>query len=142
MLVHVDSSALAALLLDEPNPVDFTVLPDTVYASDLAAVEVRRVFQRLRLDQKITDVELVGYLDALVEAEQRLTFVAISRRVLLRAGQSFPTHVRTLDAIHLATAVENAASRADESVTFVTHDVRLGLAAQALGFAVVGTEHA
>jgi hypothetical protein len=45
---------------------------------------------------------------------------------------------RTLDGIHLATALMMR-ERAEESLTFATHDVRQGDAARALGFAVIGT---
>jgi hypothetical protein len=60
----------------------------------------------------------------------------IDRQVLARAADPFPTLVRTLDAIHLATALLVRAEH--EDMVFATHDAKLGLAARALGFSVIG----
>jgi hypothetical protein len=57
--------------------------------------------------------------------EQRLTYLAITRQMLVRPAAPSPTHVRTLDAIHLGTALVNAETSDDEQVRFLTLDVRL-----------------
>ncbi len=48
------------------------------------------------------------------------------------------TPVRTLDAIHLVTALMVRERTADMELVFATHDERQASAAEALGFAVVG----
>jgi hypothetical protein len=63
--------------------------------------------------------------------------IAVARSVLDRAGSSFPLPVKTLDAIHLATALQLRERRYQELV-FATHDRQQGRAAAALGFEVIG----
>jgi predicted nucleic acid-binding protein len=139
VVAHLDSSVVVASLLGEPNRLDLGTISGTLYASDLLAVEVRRVLHRLRLDGQLTDDELADRFMELASVESSITFVDLSREVLLRASAPFGTHVRTLDAIHLATAELNAADVGDgEPVTFVTHDVRLAGAARAMGFSLLG----
>ena len=139
MVVHLDSSAVVASLLGEPHRLDLGRISGTLFASELLAVEVRRVLHRLRLDGQLTDLELADRLTELARVESSITFIDISREVLLRAAAPFGTHVRTLDAIHLATAEINAADVGDgQPVTFVTHDVRLGRAVLAMGFSLLG----
>ena len=61
----------------------------------------------------------------------------LTRTVLRRAALPMATPVRTLDAIHLATALM-VRERTDDAVVFLTHDGRLSVAARALGFAIGG----
>lgn len=56
----------------------------------------------------------------------------LERPVLARALEPFPAPVRTLDAIHLASAVFLRDQGQD--VTVATYDVRMGDAVRALGF--------
>jgi predicted nucleic acid-binding protein len=71
------------------------------------------------------------------EAERNLAsldLVPINRAVLRRAGGAFPMPVKTLDAIHLATALlweEHAGE-----IVFLTHDRQLANAARACGLTV------
>ena len=62
----------------------------------------------------------------------RLAMLELERPVLARALEPFPVPVRTLDAIHLASAVFLRDQR--QEVTVMTYDVRMGDAARALGF--------
>ena len=57
------------------------------------------------------------------------------RRVLSRAGRPFPVEpIRTLDAVHLATA--ELLGEPPQLVTIVTRDARAGDNARPLGYAV------
>jgi predicted nucleic acid-binding protein len=64
---------------------------------------------------------------------QRLDLVRVNDRILNSAGLLRPPEVRSLDAIHLATAQELG----DELTALVTYDDRLAAAAQGLGYRVV-----
>jgi predicted nucleic acid-binding protein len=64
---------------------------------------------------------------------QRLDLVRVNDRILNAAGVLRPLEVRSLDAIHLATAVELG----DELQAFVTYDERLATAATTLGYKVL-----
>jgi hypothetical protein len=74
--------------------------------------------------------------EAILGSLQAFRLVEPSPAVLERAADPFPVFVATLDAIHLATALELRADYGD--LSFATHDVKLGSAARALGFQVLG----
>ncbi len=59
-------------------------------------------------------------------------FVEMSRAVLARALQPFPVPVRTLDALHLASAAHLREHGAD--VSLATYDVRMREAGLGMGF--------
>ena len=88
----------------------------------LSAVEVQRAVARKRPDA-VSAVS--GYLEDLV-------LVTLDRAIVSRAGGLAPAPLRSLDAIHLATALELGS----ELVAFVTYDLRLTEAARAMGLEV------
>lgn len=106
---------------------------DAFYTSEIARVESFRALDRLRLESRISDRDIAEALGVLREVLEEFNRIALSGAVLNRAAESFPTVVATLDAIHLASALL-AARELKEELIFVTHDVRQGLAAQAVGF--------
>lgn len=63
--------------------------------------------------------------------------VDVTRTVLRRTAEPFPTPLGTLDAIHLATALAWREA-SGEALTMATHDKALGMAARAVGLEVVG----
>ena len=64
------------------------------------------------------------------------TLVMSTPAILERAADPFPVSIATLDAIHLATALELRAEI--DELDLATHDARLANAARALGFRVTG----
>jgi predicted nucleic acid-binding protein len=93
-------------------------------SSVLAAVEVPRAATRA-LGDVSTAVTAVLELVNLVE---------LDRRVLESAAALEPVELRTLDAVHLATAL----SLGDIVGTFLTYDERLRSAAETAGLATLG----
>jgi hypothetical protein len=63
-------------------------------------------------------------LQQLDEVLDAFVLVDVTRDILLRAASAGPTELRTLDAIHLATALA-----LDMPIEFVTYDRRLAQAA-------------
>jgi len=124
-LVYLDASALVKLVVAEAETAALlTYLADRPHAatSVLATVEVARALGRVGLDQQ-----------ARIEAVfDRLVVVGLGDDIVARAGRVGPPTLRTLDAIHLATALELGADLA----AFVTYDGRLGESARALGIPV------
>ena len=123
--LYADSSALVKLVLDEPESAAlerFVGDPVALITSELAIVEVRRAV-------RIADPAW----NAAVEAEELLTsleLVSVSTHVLRRASELASLELRTLDAIHVASAERVGAG------SVVTYDRRLAEAAERLGLTV------
>lgn len=123
-VIYVDTSALGALLIDQPESsallewLDHT--PATLVSSDLLETELRRVAVREGLDQ----TEVTRVLDGVALA-------AIDRAVYRGAGFLPMSYLRTLDALHLEAAI-----RLDVSAV-LTYDRRLGEAARSVGLEVI-----
>jgi predicted nucleic acid-binding protein len=83
--------------------------------------------------------ELADAMMELLAIERSLSFLAVTSDVLERASRPMPTTVRTLDAIHLASAVVIREEMLPDLV-FATHDRQQAIAARVLGFEVIGVE--
>jgi predicted nucleic acid-binding protein len=125
-VAYVDSSALAKLLLVEagsPAMLQWYVEIERAATSRIGIIETRRAVARR-----------VGALDeALIDrAFATVEIVELDRWVAEQAALIRPTLLRTLDAVHLATALQIGPVDA-----FVTYDDRLADAARAVGLPVV-----
>lgn len=136
MTVYLDTSVVLRALLDTEDAVPGWGDWDRAYASELMGVEARRVLDRLRLERALDDGGLADAHGALAATERALGLIRLTPVVLRRAGLPMPTAVKTLDAIHLASALLLAEQREGDLV-FGTYDRRQGTAARALGFGVV-----
>jgi predicted nucleic acid-binding protein len=122
--VYVDTSALVKLIAAEAETrelIPFLGVRPIRIASAIVIVELGRALGR-RPDVDASRSFLV--LD-------RLVLVDTDRRILERAAGLAPAELRSLDAIHLATAIEVR----DSIDAVVTYDDRLAAAAQIHGFA-------
>jgi uncharacterized protein len=70
-----------------------------------------------------------------LEIIDAFAIVELDERIRARAADPFPTLVRTLDALHLASALAVRTATAD--LYLATHDRELAIAAEALGFRVL-----
>jgi predicted nucleic acid-binding protein len=103
--------------------------------SALTLAEASRAILRARLDGRLTAEQERASLQALRRFERRCYVVAITDAVLARARRPFPVEpVRTLDAVHLATA--ELLAEPPPLMTIVTRDARIRDNAEALGYAV------
>jgi uncharacterized protein len=136
VIAYVDASVVVRVLLAEPDPLREWRSLDRLVSSRLLEVECLRALDRLRLLEHVDDRTSGERRRALLDTLATVDVVPLDERILERAAQPFPTLVRTLDAIHLASALE-VRDEIDD-LLFATHDERLGLAASAMGFAVVG----
>lgn len=103
--------------------------------SALTLAEASRAVLRARLSGGITAQQQRGALLTLQRFARRCHIVSVTEEILAHAGHPFPVEpVRTLDAIHLATAEVLGGPPA--LVTIVTRDWRVRDNANALGFAV------
>ena len=124
--VYVDSSALVKLIVREPETDalrQYLTSAGPLTSSILATVEVSRAGARAAPE---STAEMVAVFEA-------LSVLAFDARSAARAAALSPAGLRTLDAIHLATALELAG----DLTAFVSYDDRLCAAARDLGLPVV-----
>ncbi|TAK16533.1 MAG: PIN domain-containing protein [Acidobacteria bacterium] len=135
-LRYLESSALVGLLLEGDKDVASSLSADgDLVASALTFAETSRAIVRATHSRRLGQEELRGILRLLNQIRSRTAAIAISGEILARVGRAFPIEpIRTLDAIHLASAESLGESPA--FVTVVTRDKRLRENAQALGYVV------
>ena len=126
-MIYVDSSAIVKLVVAEPETqalFDYLEGHDELVSSALAKVEVTRALVRAGADDA-----------ALARAEQVLSAIALLHLddpILTSAAALPQPNLRTLDALHLATALS-----AGELEALVVYDRRLSEAAELSGLTVV-----
>ena len=136
MIAYVDSSVVLRIVLGQPDPLPEWSRLERAISSELLRVECLRTIDRLRIRAGLDDRTVADRRGALLETIEAIDLVALDASILSRAAEPFPTLVRTLDALHLASAL--AIREELPSLVFFTHDVTLGLAAAATGFDVWG----
>ena len=137
MTVYLDTSTVLRILLRQPKPLAIWAQWERAYASELLHVEACRVTDRLRLEGALDDQGIADARQQLGRIERAIASVALSRPVLQRAALPMATVVKTLDAIHLASAMLLRERRGVE-LSFATHDPQQARAARALGFDCIG----
>jgi uncharacterized protein len=124
---YLDTSAALKLVVAEEGTTALrrwlASRQERVFSSDLLRTEVLRVTRRHAPEEM---VQARAVLDSLVLL--RLTSAICERAALLE-----PSHLRSLDALHLAAALEMG----DDLEGLVTYDQRLAEGANGLGIAVV-----
>ena len=121
--VYLDSSAFVKLIVEETE--------SAAVRTYLANHAARRVSSALLRTECLRAVRHLGP-DALVTAREglrRIDLVGVDDRILDAAGTLEPLVLRTLDAIHLATAM----AVGDDLDVIVTYDERMVEAARLLG---------
>ncbi len=130
-MIYVDSSAIVKLVIKEAETAALQqwlgATPDPLVSSVLAKVEVRQVCRRVPDSAQAQAADL-----AAVQVLQSVNFVPLSTDIIESASTLNLPGLRSLDALHLATAL---AVRQDITVV-LTYDDRLGRAAAASGFAI------
>ena len=124
-LTYIDSSALVKAVLLEPESDDllrhFRQTRPSLIASSLLKVETTRA---------IRQVEPTKGLAELNSALEEIVLVAVTETILRRAANLEPA-LRSLDAVHLATALDVGAE------AMIVYDRRLADAARGYGLTVL-----
>jgi len=136
MTTYIETSVILRILFREPNPVEVWGKWDKAFSSNLWRVEALRTVDRLRLSGDLSDEQVADLIRDIRVVHETLAIHPLTERILQRAGETFPTAVGSLDAIHLATAL--AVREAEPIDLLLTHDAQLGTAARSLGFSVLG----
>lgn len=139
MIVYAESSAIAAWLLGErlgDGVRRALESAEHVVTSDLSGLEVHRALCRGMVQQRFGDAVVARMRAQLARSSARWIMMAIAPEVLQRAGMPFPDEpVRSLDAIHLATALAVRSEQPD--LAMLSLDQRVRRNAVALGFQVL-----
>lgn len=131
--VYLDSSVVLGHILGETGRTLRFKSRSEIYTSELTQIECLRTLDRLRLLNQWTDKEVIFRLGKLQEMGDYFNEVSLQPSILKRAGMPLPVPVKTLDALHLVTALE-VANEIKTKLIFLTHDVQQRAAATACGF--------
>jgi predicted nucleic acid-binding protein len=137
MTAYLDSSTILRRLMKQPGGLVEWRLVRTPISSRLTEVECLRTLDRLRVDRKYSEEDLVNLREGFHRILTTLEIVELSRSILVRAAQPSPIALGTLDAIHLCSALAWR-ERMRSNPVLGTHDAALAKAARAHGFRVVG----
>jgi predicted nucleic acid-binding protein len=124
--IYLDSSAIVKLAVHEPESLAlrrYLRRRQSLVSSALARAEVLRALLP-------AGEEAISRGRAVL---QRIDLVRVNDRILSAAGVLRPPELRSLDAIHLATAQELG----NDVRTLVTYDDRMVAAAKQLGYPIV-----
>lgn len=108
--VYAESSAVLAWLFGEPRSVLVRAAldeADAVVTATLTSVEARRALVRAAAEDRLAAATLRRLAGLLDRACAQWAMVELTATVRQRAAESFPVEpVRSLDAVHLASALE------------------------------------
>lgn len=127
MAHYLDTSALVKLVIEEAESASLvawlTSADREPVTSDLARTELARAVRRWAPDQAVAATQVL----------EAVSVIALATSTFDAAGRLDPVELRSLDALHLAAALELG----DDLEAFVTYDDRQAAAARAYGIEVV-----
>ncbi|HET7585562.1 MAG TPA: type II toxin-antitoxin system VapC family toxin [Gemmatimonadaceae bacterium] len=133
---YVETSALLAALLEQDTSAKHALrVPARRLTSALTGAEAHRAIIRAQATGRLDATQLRLVARAVHTFLARCDLVAVTDEVLARVGRPFPMEpIRTLDAIHLATAELLGGPPA--LITIVTRDARVRENALRMGYHV------
>ncbi len=139
MNLYAESSAVLAWLLDEDTAAavrHHLAESELIVASDLTLIECDRVLLRAIAAGELTEAEAADRRAHLAAAAAHWQMMRIAPEVVERSRLNFPAEpVRTLDAIHLASALLGRTAIA--GLQLLSLDERVRKNGRALGFTVL-----
>lgn len=143
-LLYADTSALArAYLADEPDHAALRALllegDDSVVTSELARLELASAIRgAARTRRGVPARDLLAVIEADCSEDGPVSLLRLRPEVVLPAAYRLVLRhrLRSLDAIHIAVALEQAPLAAEERLEFVTRDRDQARAARASGLVV------
>lgn len=139
MRLYAESSAILAWLLGESEGEEVRRLlagSEDIFTSALTLVETDRTLIRAQVLENLKPVEVADRRRVLARASRRWHLVNLAEEILDRARRPFPGEpIRTLDALHLASALTLRASIPELAV--LSLDNRIRGACLDLGFEVL-----
>jgi len=138
----VETSALARAYLhdDTSAQADLTAAlasADAVVSSALTIVELRRAVGQVTASQRVPQERATEALRRALEILSKADVIPLGELILARAGGAFPLPIRTLDALHVATALEVQLRPGVTAVVMMSRDKRVKDVAAAVGIQLV-----
>ena len=139
MTLYAESSAVLAWLLGEKRGASIRILlgdADSIIASDLTLIECERVLIRSVSLSEMTERQATQRRSRLKTAAAHWSLLRVAPEIVDRARRRFPREpVRTLDALHLSSAM--LASSAVDDFAVLTLDDRIRRNVVELGLQVL-----
>ncbi|TMB10888.1 MAG: type II toxin-antitoxin system VapC family toxin [Deltaproteobacteria bacterium] len=139
MNLYAESSAVLGWLLGEPRGDAVRralARAELIVASDLTLVECDRILIRRHATGALSEADARRLRRSLAETAGHWNLMRIEREVVDRARSPFPGEpIRTLDALHLASAMVARAAVAD--LAFLCLDEKVRASGRALGLRVM-----
>jgi predicted nucleic acid-binding protein len=135
VVAYVDSSIVLRHILVGDVSIRHALEFPAIMSSELLEIECRRALLRCRMHDELTDETLIEAVRRFEDVLGSVDLVELSPAIKRRAMESFPVSVKTLDALHLATALAIGSSTDDEKVVLFSFDRAMNLGASALGMA-------
>lgn len=134
MVGYLDTSVVLRHILQGESSIRHALSCKRLISSELIEVECRRVVHRYRMEGELDDDGFIEAVDRFENLLRGVSLLALSPKVKKRAMGSFPISIRTLDALHLASALVFSEAKADETLLIFSHDASMNRCAKALGF--------
>lgn len=139
MNLYAESSAILSWILGEKDGSRVRAelaRAKIIMASDLTILECERALIRLEVSMGVSEATLADRRTLLAEASAHWNLLPVESEILGRARLRFPEEpIRTVDAIHLASALVARSAIADMALLTLDHRVRLN--GRRLGFKVL-----
>ena len=131
MVAYLDSSVVLRHILLGEEAIRHALAFQQVVSSELIEIECRRVLYRYRLNGELTDENLAMCRERLDAVLDGIDLLELTKPVKQRAMDPFPVFVRTLDALHISTAL--VFSETADGISLFSHDRGMNLCARSLG---------
>ncbi|MBI2605845.1 MAG: type II toxin-antitoxin system VapC family toxin [Deltaproteobacteria bacterium] len=138
MIGYIDSSVIIANIFSESGAISKLEAYGALYSSRLLQTECLRVLVGKFLNKKASEEQFARMKDGVLTALSGIKLLQLDEPTLLLAETPFSVNLATLDSIHLASALRLKSALPGEELHFLTHDERLGRAAQVMGLQVLG----
>jgi predicted nucleic acid-binding protein len=133
----LDSSAILRDLFGEANSWSGWKSLTAGYCSRLARLELKRTIDRERVTGHLDEEGVASALEYVKRFLDSVKVLDVTADLLDDAEAPLPTVVRSLDALHLVTALA-LQRKLGQAVLFVTHDGAQARCARAMGMRVEG----
>lgn len=134
MKVYLDTSVVLAFLLEGSDALLRIPKEAEVGSSRLLWIETARVLERALQNRALTGEQAAMVRQSFEETSATMLRLKLNDAVQRRAEGSFPLVIRTLDALHLSTALEWVGPQRTSTMEIWTLDRQFNLCASAMGF--------